>query len=93
MGDGEGEENSLPVSAPQCWWGGVGRADSCLINHPLINHGLCALKPSFSQFCVYSFLQSLTGQSWCNVSIMSLCLQRAWLIKASQMLWVMFSLK
>lgn len=52
------------------------------------------LQPSSSPFfrSVSSPILPL-AQSWCNASIMSPCLLTVWLLKPSQMLWIMFSFR
>ena len=83
--------DSFPTSADSTWSSARGEYRSCLIHHHLARHCLCVLQPSSSPFfrSVSSPILSL-AQSWCNVSIMSPCLRTVWLLKPSQMLWIMF---
>lgn len=86
--------DSFLASTDSTWSGARTGYRSCLIHRHLAHHHLCVLQPSSSPFfmSVSSPILSL-AQSWCNAGIMNPCLRTVWLLRPSQMLWIMFSFR
>ena len=82
--------DSFPASADSPWAGARTGRRSRLIHRHLAHHRLCVLQPSSPLFMSVSSPMLSLAQSWCNATIMSPCLPTVWLLKPSQMLWIMF---